>query len=504
MATEISMATTQMARVAGECENMERLAFVLPEFVRIAWVSDLARDTWVPRIHRIGAAWSHIEWLAVVEGVRTCAIVMVSPEGFLDQGPVWAGRGLCNLPVAMDAASNLSYRASSAPAAPGQPFEFRMVLGRPADVARFKEAWDASDHEAMGAMLGYPACCTRFFHDTWVDEGLVDTTWPMALRSTPAAAHDGATTLEVSGPPEANILWRWMGLRAAPHLPCRFDCAETVALGRTLMDVGRRAGYGEEMDWLLAILDWPVEWSALHGIAEIKTPILKVSTRTDATAVRYVVRRRGSGYPREGGRGGAFPYNVAPEDAAAPESDSGATPVRADWYASDNDFKSVEAMAAAHRPILELAKATLGDAGGAVLDLGCGNGALLAQLCAAAPGITPYGVEIRPERVAHAAELLPGYAANFVCGDIFTAQEIWPPAQRYALAILMPGRLIEAGPARGAYLCERIDVQCERLLVYAYDDWLTRYGGLESLAAAAGLTISDAGPGATCALVQLV
>ena len=88
----------------------------------------------------------------------------------------------------------------------------------------------------------------------------------------------------MTGPPEANILWRWMGARAVPHLPCRFDCEPTVALAQQCLAVGRAAGFDTEMDWLLEILRWPVEWSALHGIAEIRTPVLKVSTRTDATA----------------------------------------------------------------------------------------------------------------------------------------------------------------------------------------------------------------------------
>jgi hypothetical protein len=62
------------------------------------------------------------------------------------------------------------------------------------------------------------------------------------------------------------------------------------------------------MDWMLEILDWSVQWSALHGIAEIKTPVLKVSARTDATPAEYVVRRPGGLRPREAASGLGFPY----------------------------------------------------------------------------------------------------------------------------------------------------------------------------------------------------
>ena len=53
-----------------------------------------------------------------------------------------------------------------------------------------------------------------------------------------------------------------------------------------------------------------VEWSGLHGIAEIKTPVLKISARTDATAQKYTVRWSGTGYPDEGATGLRFPYRA--------------------------------------------------------------------------------------------------------------------------------------------------------------------------------------------------
>jgi hypothetical protein len=140
-----------------------------------------------------------------------------------------------------------------------------------------------------------------------MEQGLVDTTWPMATMT--MAPPEGTKSIEVTQVfSETNVLWRWLGIRAVPHLPCSFDCQHSIALGKKLMEMGRYAGYQDEMDWLLEILSWPVEWSALHGIAEIKTPILKISTRTDATGLKYVVRYKGDVYPSEGAQGLNFPY----------------------------------------------------------------------------------------------------------------------------------------------------------------------------------------------------
>jgi hypothetical protein len=59
----------------------------------------------------------------------------------------------------------------------------------------------------------------------------------------------------------------------------------------------------------MELLDWPVEWSALHGIAEIRTPVVKIATRTDPTPERYVVRWMGKSFPADGARGLMFPYS---------------------------------------------------------------------------------------------------------------------------------------------------------------------------------------------------
>jgi SAM-dependent methyltransferase len=282
-----------------------------------------------------------------------------------------------------------------------------------------------------------------------------------------------------------------------------------VALGQALVQVGRQAGYDEEMDWLLEILSWPVEWSALHGIAEIKTPVLKVSTRTDATAKKYTVRRPATTYPVEGALGIRFPYRLRSARSLVtmpPGSRRGLDhPIRAagdlpQWYASDNGFTSPAAMDRAHESVVESARAVLNEVEGNLLDLGCGNGALLRRLSQVNERLVPFGIDLDPTKVAHARELLPSFGANFSVGDFLDSEPFWTSGRRYALVVLMPGRLIETDPARARRLLERIEANCDRLVVYAYGDWLTRYGDLHGLAERAGLALVRAGVAATASL----
>lgn len=500
------MATTPTTR-DNNPKLLERLNFQLPDFTRLSWVSDSARQTWQPRLQRITRAWLEIEWRSVAAGIRDCCLSSVTPEEFVAKAGTWAERGLMALPLQLQGLSQYSYSSTGVAAEPGKPIAFRIVIGKPETVVAFKRAFDTNDNCEIGRLLGFPACCQEFFQHVWVEQGCVDTTWQMAVNTRPPENRQ----IEVGSSPYANILWRWMGVRPVPHLPCSFDCQPTIEFGQQLVQLGRDEGFGEEMDWLMEILNWSVEWSALHGIAEIKTPVLKVSTRTDATPHKYTVRRTGETAPLEGARGLNFPYHtpVKPsitgsaayqrgiENAIAP------SPTLPDWYATDNGFTSRFAMDAAHRAIVELALRKLPEAGGNVLDLGCGNGALLEKLHTANPKLIPYGIEVDASRFEHISVLLPQFAEHFFPGDLFADERVWAAERRYTLALLMPGRLLEVEPDRSQWLRKRLQQYCDYLLVYAYGDWLTRYANLAGLAERAGLELLDSSPALECSLARL-
>jgi hypothetical protein len=489
-------ATSSSTSAAGA---VDRLPFVLPDFTRHSWVGERARIAWEPRIERICQAWADVEWLSVFDGVRRCALLGLSQEGISRAVPKWTARHL--------SASSLSL--SELPAHPGITF---VLVGDLADVNRARDAWAAHDDDGLGQLLGYPACCRRFFHQVWVEQRSVDTTWAMAANT--AAPEDSVVTLDGVEPQLANILWRWIGVRAVPHLPCRFACAATVSFGKQMLDVAARAGYADEAGWIREMLSWPVEWSGLHGIGEIKTPVLKVSARTDATARKYTVRWTGTGYPDEGATGLRFPYRPPARRLNAPGRGSrralelsvgqeptgrqasaqetiGQRPVpERTWFYLDNGFSSRQAMDDLHRPIVAAARRILAATPGNVLDLGCGNGALLAKICTAGTSLVPYGVDSRISALTHAAEVLPGFSGNFYKGDLFDC-EIWAKDRRYLLAIVMAGRLLEVEPPAADRLLSRLQEASETVLFYCYPGAGSR--SLGSVAAELGLELRLSG-----------
>ena len=105
------------------------------------------------------------------------------------------------------------------------------------------------------------------------------------------------------------MLLHRLGLKSTPHLPCSFHCQKTVENAGRYSDLARRAGFKEEFDWLAALLSSPMEWSSLHGIVEIRTPVFKVCLDTDATAGKHVIQLLNREAVEDGAAGVSFPYD---------------------------------------------------------------------------------------------------------------------------------------------------------------------------------------------------
>lgn len=463
---------------------MDRLDFCLPDFFRLSWVSPRAEHTWAPRIARISAAWSATEWASVGEGLREAALLSVAREDWEAQRARAEAQGLILVELARRRLGQAAYVAAHQPASPDGPFAHWAALTAPERAEPLRAAYAAGDDEAIGAALGYPGCCRDFFRAVWVDQRQIDTTWPMALAS-PSSGTDALR--ELTGPWQANILLRWLGVRAAPHLPCRFDCAETVRLADRLLALMRGLGFVEEAVWTQEMLDWPVSWSALHGAAEVHLPVLRFCVNTDATARRYGVNRRSDCLPAEAAVGLDFPYRIAPRRVQA---------AGGPWSA--NGFADPESMRVAHAPIVRFCENIGAGRSGIVLDMGCGDGALLEAICAQLPGTTPAGVDRLPEVIALAKARFSGREASFACGELEAPEGWWPGS--VAMALLMPGRLLEPGDWRALRARMR---SVRALVVYAYGDWLAP-DGLQGLCQRAGLALEALAPSGTVGLATLV
>jgi hypothetical protein len=297
---------SETLRTAAARLEPVRLPFVLPGFRRTSWVSDRAREVWEDRVKRAVRAWQTIEFESVWSGLRPAGLLSVRPGDLGRLQLKTRESGLAIRTLARGCRQD-GFPLLNTETKDGDQMPLCVAIGQQEAVEQISLAYPHDDPVAVGSALGYPACCCSFFQLQSVQRGYRDTTWPMAAVSHTRTSDD-FRDLYCEGPPEANTLWLSLGIQAVPHLPCSFSCAGSVALSRTCLELGQRLCLDKEIEDLMTILSWPAEWSSLYGIAEIKTPILKVITSTDAFAYKHTVRRNGDSYPAEIPVGLAFPY----------------------------------------------------------------------------------------------------------------------------------------------------------------------------------------------------
>lgn len=435
---------------------------VLPEWTRYAWASMDERGWWEPYMRQATIAWSEIERWSVADGVRSAAWLNVPPED-VPRLMKWADDHHVVMQLRDRVGVTGPYLSTVRPLQPGDPWHYRALFVHADHVAQApRRLTDA----ALGELLGYPACCRAFFQETWV-AGQVDSTFDQLI----ASPH----TVEQVGPEqvfhlaesalETNLLWRWMGIRLVPHMPCSCACAESIALGQRMRQVALAHGYIEELKAIEEVLNWPVTWSAINGIVEIVGPCLKVSSRTDWSPERRMWKRPGR-YTRP--------------DASL-------------W--SDNRFTGAAVMHAAHAPLLQALVEHVPQ-GARVIDLGCGNGLLVKRLKVRRPDVKIGGVDADAAAIEHAkANLAPG------AWRVGRLQDLdWPDSD--VLLVSLQHVIDMPADERASTVAALAD---RTLVVYGYDDCIALSGSLPTMCATVGLpvpTILSADPSAQVGLIR--
>jgi len=395
---------------------METAPFRLEDFTRMQWAPS-ARSVWEPRFKQVSASWQDIEIDLVGAGFKVGALLVVPPERMAEVSRRASTHGLVALVLGQQGRGPSNYASSSQAYVSGAPFDYRVAVCKAAVSNLWIVAWQNHDDDAIGVLLGYPECCRRFFKNTWVAKGQIDTTWEQALST---ATDPDADVITVTPDPACNVTLRHLGLRWVSHLPCSFKCEATrayVAEASQLI----RSSYFDQYRTLSEALQWPVKWTGLHGIAEIVTPVCRIISRTDATYTKRTIIQKGALYPDEGARGNEFPFRVQTKKVRFLTKDT--------WTL--NGFGSYEAMVAAHNLVAAAAKDCRQQS---IIDLGCGTGELLKIYKGIASEL--HGVEHNNEAYQKAQKV-----ANVRCMNIFDPRVF---DRKYDVAFISVQRFMEA------------------------------------------------------------
>lgn len=107
-----------------------------------------------------------------------------------------------------------------------------------------------------------------------------------------------------------NVLLRGIGLDVLGHEPCSVSCPRERALAEQRLNAAARVGVAG-LDELLEVLGWSAEWTALHGMAEITTPVFRAVHPTAYTSGLRRARFHGA-IPAGSPAGLRFPFPASP------------------------------------------------------------------------------------------------------------------------------------------------------------------------------------------------
>ena len=225
----------------------------------IKWKSDKIKKIWKPRILRIVKAWEKIEILSVSDGLRDCCwkISMYNHEllSLADQHP------------------ELSIFLTKSALRP-----FTRSIVHEATILRRSNDIQYEKINLRNLPLGYPSCCINN-HNALLPEGYVSAAyeygqgcsengsgavWNAASNTTQSDINNDLINIEC--PFETNFLLRDpnMKLVAMPHIPCNFNCKETISHG--IKFVMRGESMDLEKKWIGLKKFYYCLWSGVYSM----------------------------------------------------------------------------------------------------------------------------------------------------------------------------------------------------------------------------------------------
>lgn len=171
----------------------------------------------------------------------------------------------------------------------GQDVMVYGVVAKDIDVAReFKAAHNPVDHMKIGAMLGYPACCSKEFVKYWNISQ--DPIFEIAYNTVPHThqlSPDDPLVVE-KGDPRLYVHLRYAGLRIIPWFPCSFDCEESKERAKKWQSIIDDISPGTS-ERMITLLGMPTTWNLLNSMVVVDHPYIKTVATSYYTEANKIV-----------------------------------------------------------------------------------------------------------------------------------------------------------------------------------------------------------------------
>ncbi|NTU73542.1 radical SAM protein, partial [Candidatus Roizmanbacteria bacterium] len=272
----------------------EKHHFVMPKFVRHAFVGKEQKEIWEPRMAAIRSALGCVGVLAVAKERVPVSVVRVAPSDVLR---------IHNLAASHNLHAHLLSPETHARVE-------RLVIGREKNIIAYLHALDIAvsgtakgfdAFDTIADLRGIPECCQSSCKEL-PDYGLFEPVWRRDLNKYPS------DLFYLTCSPMLNPLLHHIGYDLLGYQPRAISCEKSKSRVEKYLDLGRESGFSQEIDWLEEMLDWPMEWSSLHGIAEVKTGVFRIAYATKYTSDRVTIHYHGRTLSPYAARGVSFAY----------------------------------------------------------------------------------------------------------------------------------------------------------------------------------------------------
>ncbi|QRY55975.1 hypothetical protein [Sphingobacterium siyangense] len=273
----------------------DKLDFKLPDFNRISWVSEELRSKWESTIETLPKVIDSVFLHREITDAVPIQIKSVSANDIFDYKKKIYSIGLFAEQLTELPKSILFYFGLKEKEAG----YYYIIIGLRSHVLSFMRGIKDSNLELIADYLHHETF--KYWRD-YATHQLLDSTWSffteIDMKEGKLIAQDNTLL---------NPCWRNCGISSVPYNPALLDCGYGLQVASAIQSVAKKNLQELHNAWY-ELLSWPVEWSALHGIAEVKTPIFKMVYNTDTTAGKYTLQLQSDTYPENGLRGLLFPY----------------------------------------------------------------------------------------------------------------------------------------------------------------------------------------------------
>lgn len=291
--------------------------YIMPPFARIQWASKEIKDKYEPMWYKAMKFFITMEKESVIRGMRRVTTDSIGPKQIMGVQQELLKKGLYFLPL-QRVGSYTGVSSYHPPVEEGKPWNFYGVVAREiADAELFRKANAGEgnagrvDHKVIGDLLGYPECCVEHFEKLFVGERIADLTWHRAIATPPEfiRKREGNLIVLKNIPWQVNNIFKPFSNMAIFHMPCSFSCKKTEEIAVKWFEVANELKV-EGLAELEMFLRMPYEWDCFKGIAYIKTPLFKISTNSNFSKERYIVRVEGTYYPDDAPNGIDYPWDT--------------------------------------------------------------------------------------------------------------------------------------------------------------------------------------------------